>query len=90
MSRQLVITHEFMALMLGVRRPGITDAVHILEGNGAIHAGRGQVTITDRKALEKAAGWTYGIAEAEYERLFGRPRNNEVQTVLDSLETSGE
>lgn len=89
-SRQLSITHEFMALMLGVRRPGVTDALHMLEGYGAVRARRNQVTITNRTVLEKAADWTYGVAEAEYERFFGTAENNKTAVSLDGLETIGE
>ncbi len=34
----LALTHEFLSMMLGVRRPGVTTALHILEGNGLIRA----------------------------------------------------
>lgn len=69
----LDLTHEFMSMMLGVRRPGVTVATHILEGEHAIKAARGRITITDRKKLKAYAGDCYGIAEAEYERVIGEP-----------------
>ncbi|WP_246691170.1 MULTISPECIES: helix-turn-helix domain-containing protein [unclassified Mesorhizobium] len=50
------ITHEFMSIMLGARRPGVTLAVQMLEGTGAIRATRGQITIRDRDKLEYLAG----------------------------------
>jgi CRP-like cAMP-binding protein len=65
------VTHEFLALMLGVRRPRVTDALHILEGDGLIRASRGQIIVLDRRAIEKRAKHCYGIPEAEYRRLFG-------------------
>jgi hypothetical protein len=64
------ITHEFLALMLGVRRPGVTDALHELEGKGLIRSRRNHVSVLDRKGLEAAADWSYGVAEAEYCRVF--------------------
>lgn len=67
----LPLTHELMALMLGVRRPGVTDALHRLEGEGLIRARRGVVTIRDRTALEAKSAGSYGVAEAEYRRLMG-------------------
>ena len=70
-SPTFYITHEFLALMLGVRRPGVTDALNELEGKGLIRSRRNQVSILDRKGLEAAAGWSYGLAEAEYQRVFG-------------------
>jgi CRP-like cAMP-binding protein len=65
------VTHEFLALMLGVRRPGVTNALHVLEGNGLIRSKRNEVIILDRPGLEDAADWCYGVAEAEYHRIFG-------------------
>jgi CRP-like cAMP-binding protein len=68
---ELTLTHEFMAVMLGTRRPGVTTAVHVLEGAGMIKAERGVIVIRDRARLEHLASDAYGVAEAEYERLFG-------------------
>jgi CRP-like cAMP-binding protein len=67
----LPLTHEFMAVMLAVRRPSVTTALHVLEGNRFIRAERGCVTIRDRSALEEFAGDSYGPPEREYERLIG-------------------
>jgi CRP-like cAMP-binding protein len=53
------LTHQFLALMLGVRRPGVTETLHVLEGIRAIKSKRGQVTILDRDALEMVAGPSY-------------------------------
>lgn len=66
----LLFTHDFLSMMLGVRRPGVTTAVHILEGARMIQARRGHITVLDRDKLMDLAGDTYGPAEAEYERLF--------------------
>lgn len=65
------LTHEFMALMLGVRRPSVTIALHSLEGLGLIKANRGVVTIKQREELEEFACASYGVPEKEYERLIG-------------------
>jgi CRP-like cAMP-binding protein len=62
-------THRFIAMMLGVRRAGVTDALHILEGRGLIKARRGQITVIDRKGLHATADPSYGVPEAEYARL---------------------
>ncbi len=70
----LPITHEFMSSVLGVRRPGITNELHILEGMRAIRATRGNVRIIDRKVLEETAGVTYGVPEKEYESLMAQWR----------------
>ncbi|UVC06742.1 Crp/Fnr family transcriptional regulator [Rhizobium sp. TH2] len=67
----VVLTHEFLALMLGVRRSGVTVAIHILEGVKAIRARRGNIKITNRAMLLDLAGGIYGVPEAEYDRLIG-------------------
>jgi CRP-like cAMP-binding protein len=69
---EIPLTHEFLALMLGVRRSGVTEALHALGNRGLISHGRGKVTVKDRKGLERAAGEAYGAPEAEYRRLIGR------------------
>lgn len=70
-GRRLDITHEFLAMMLAVRRSGVTLAVQILEGRGLIRARRGTISIEDREGLIEAANGSYGLAEREYERLLG-------------------
>lgn len=67
------ITHEFLALMLGARRPGVTTALHALEGAGAIRSRRKMINIRNRERLKHMAGGVYGLAEKEYERLLGLP-----------------
>jgi CRP-like cAMP-binding protein len=68
---ELILTHEFIALMLGVRRAGVTGALQAFEGKGLITTARGSVTVTDRDGLEESANGLYGTPEAEFERLFG-------------------
>jgi CRP-like cAMP-binding protein len=70
-SDEIPLTHEFLSLMLAVRRPSVTTALHVLEGNRFIRAERGHITIRNRTALEEFAGDGYGKPEAEYERLIG-------------------
>lgn len=67
----MYLTHEFMSVMLGVRRAGVTVGVHNLEGKGLIRAYRGQILILDRPGLESEAQGSYGVAEAEYAGLIG-------------------
>ncbi len=67
---ELPLIHDFLALMLGVRRPGVTVAIHSLEGQGLIEAARGVIRVIDRKGLEEVANASYGTPEAEYERLM--------------------
>jgi CRP-like cAMP-binding protein len=68
----LELTHEFMAMMLAVRRSGVTVTLHTLQAEGAIRAARGRVTIVDRARLLGFAGDAYGRPEEEYCRLIGR------------------
>ncbi len=49
---EMPLTHEFLAIMLGVRRPSVTTALHALEGNGFIRSERGCVIIRSRAGLE--------------------------------------
>jgi CRP-like cAMP-binding protein len=67
----LPLTHEFLALMLGVRRAGVTGALNGLERKRLIRTARGEIVVLDRKGIERTAGGTYGTPEAEFRRLIG-------------------
>jgi CRP-like cAMP-binding protein len=67
----LPLTHEFLSLMLGVRRAGVTETLHSLESQKLIYTGTGRVTLRNRKGMERAAGNSYGTPEAEFRRLIG-------------------
>ena len=60
----ITVTHEFLALLLGVRRPGLTDTMNDLEGRGLIRSSRGKVLLLNREGLKlvangfSAAGWS--------------------------------
>lgn len=75
---EIRLTHEFIAIMLGVRRPGVTDALNELEGKGLIRSMRGAIRVTNRAGLQHIAGNAYGIPEAEYERLIGEISANRI------------
>ena len=70
---ELFLTHEFLVVMLGVRRAGVTTALHQLESLGLISRGRGTLAVVDRHGLEESTNGLYGVAEAEYDRLFPSP-----------------
>jgi CRP-like cAMP-binding protein len=72
LGQELPLTHDFLALMLGVRRPTVTDALHVLEGEQAITAERMLIKIRDRPKLESYAGDAYGAPEAEYRRVISQ------------------
>ncbi len=67
----LPLTHEFLSIMLGVRRTGVTDALGTLQSHRLITCGRGGITVRDRKGLQSYAGEAYGIPETEYRQLIG-------------------
>jgi len=67
----LPLTHEFLSLMLGVRRAGVTVALHILQERGLIRSQRGQIAVTNRAGLERLTNGAYGVPESEYRRLIG-------------------
>ena len=56
---EVPLTHEFLSLMLGVRRAGVTVALHYLEKRGLISLSRKQILISERKGLKAAANGTY-------------------------------
>jgi CRP-like cAMP-binding protein len=66
----LHLTHELLAVMLGVRRAGVTTALHELEKAALISTARSCVTVLDRHGLEQSANGLYGAPEAEFDRLF--------------------
>ena len=67
---ELILTHEFLSMMLGTQRSSTTLAVQALEGHRLITATRGRITVLDRKAMEEVADAGYGLPEAEYARLI--------------------
>jgi len=69
-SDAVPLTHEFLAVMLGVRRAGVTVALHSFERRGFITTRRGQLTLINRAGIEEVAGSFYGIPEAELKRLM--------------------
>jgi CRP-like cAMP-binding protein len=70
-DNKIPLTHEFLALMLGVRRAGVTEALHSLKRQKLIDTGRNQIVVLNRKGIERAAGSSYGVPEKEYRRLIG-------------------
>jgi CRP-like cAMP-binding protein len=65
------LTHEFLALMLGVRRAGVTETLQSLKRKKLIDTGRNKIVVCNRKGLEQIAGQAYGVPEKEYRRLIG-------------------
>ncbi|MDR5900266.1 Crp/Fnr family transcriptional regulator [Halomonas vilamensis] len=67
---QLHLTHEFLAMMLGVRRAGITLAAISLQTRGLIRYQRGEITVLDRPGLIEAACGCYNQDCALYARIL--------------------
>ncbi|MCJ2037312.1 helix-turn-helix domain-containing protein [Methylobacterium sp. J-068] len=64
------LTHDFLAVMLGVRRGGVTPALQNPEGAGHIGSRRGRVIVLRRDQLEAVANRAYDGRQAEYVRLI--------------------
>ncbi|MCJ2121099.1 Crp/Fnr family transcriptional regulator [Methylobacterium sp. J-077] len=67
---EIMVTQEFMSLMLGIERPGVTIALRALQKDNLVRKRRGHVKIIDRDGLLDLAGDGYGVAEFEYARLI--------------------
>jgi CRP-like cAMP-binding protein len=67
------MTHEFLAMMLGLRRAGVTVAAGLLQRAHLIRYERGRIEVTDRPGLESAACECYGITRRASDRLFNGP-----------------
>jgi CRP-like cAMP-binding protein len=67
---QFDLTQEFLAEMLGVRRPGVTVAMGVLEKAGLIAHGRGNITVLDHAGLEKVACECYRTIRQRHAELF--------------------
>lgn len=67
---ELPLTHDFLGMMLGTRRAGITVAVGALKAAGMVRNSTGRITVLDRSRLEMASCECYRIVTREYARLL--------------------
>jgi CRP-like cAMP-binding protein len=67
---EFMLTQEFLAMMLGVQRPGVTIAAGELQKAGIIQYSRGNVTICKRPALEARSCECYRVSKKEFDRLL--------------------
>ena len=68
------ITQDFLAQMLGVTRPTISQVGQELQGAGLIHYAQGRLTVDDRGGLERISCECYAAVRAEFAELLGSPR----------------
>jgi CRP-like cAMP-binding protein len=77
--RELVMTQELVASMLGVRRESVTEAAGNLQNGGYIRYRRGHIAVLDRAGLETRVCECYGVVKKELARLLsdvhGRPNS---------------
>jgi CRP-like cAMP-binding protein len=72
-TKELVMTQELIANMLGVRREGVTEAAGHLQRAGLITYRRGHITVIDRTRLEQRTCECYAVVKKEYDRLLPAP-----------------
>lgn len=71
-TNKLIMTHDLIANMLGVRREGVSIAAGHLQRKGLIKYVRGTITILDRQGLETMTCECYQVVKEEYDRLLGK------------------
>jgi len=65
------LTHEFLGIMLGVRRASVTEVLRPLNEQGLVENSRGTISILDRSGLEALACECYRKVKGEFDRLLG-------------------
>jgi CRP-like cAMP-binding protein len=88
-SGDFLLTHEFLGMMLGVRRTTVTDVMGSLQKAGLIRYRRGHVTILDEQALRQRACECYEISKLEFDRLLGdtaqAPRTDKAHRLISQV-----
>jgi CRP-like cAMP-binding protein len=69
-SDEFLLTQEFLAMMLGVQRTGVSVAAGALQRAGLIRYRRGVVTMIDRRGLRRSSCECYGVSKREFDRLL--------------------
>jgi hypothetical protein len=76
-TRELVMTQELVASMLGVRREGITEAAGKLKHAGLISYRRGHISVLERSGLETRVCECYAVVKKEIGRLLSDVRHRQ-------------
>jgi hypothetical protein len=79
-SDEFLLTQEFLAMMLGVQRTGVTAAASALQRDGLIRYKRGNVTILDRRGLQRRSCECYRVSKIEFDRLLGDRATRKVRS----------
>jgi CRP-like cAMP-binding protein len=66
---RFAITHDFLAHLLGVQRPGVSELVERLASRGILEISRGKIRVADRKKLERVSCECYGIIREQFATL---------------------
>ena len=86
---EFLLTHEFLGMMLGVRRTTVTDVMGSLQKAGLIRYRLGHVTILDHEALRHRACECYDISKLEFDRLLGdtplAPRTDKTHRLVSEV-----
>jgi CRP-like cAMP-binding protein len=69
---RFAITHDFLASLLGVQRPGVSQLVERLSAEGVLDISRGEIRVTDRRKLEAIACECYGIIREQFAIFTGK------------------
>jgi len=72
-GKELLLTHEKVATLLGVRRVGVSEAAKRLERQGSIRYSRGHIQVLNRLGLEQSTCECYKVIKTEYDRLLPNP-----------------
>lgn len=83
-TNKLIMTHDLISDMLGVRREGISIAAGNLQKKKLIKYVRGTITMLDPKGLEAVGCECYGVVKEEYDRLMGKYISKNPQEMLEN------
>lgn len=88
-SGEFLLTHEFLGMMLGVRRTTVTEVMGNLQKAGLIRYRRGHVSILDPEALHQRACECYDVSKLEFDRLLGdtplAPRTDKAHRLVNEV-----
>ena len=76
-AAEIRLTHEYLAMMLGTQRSGVTIAAGTLQNAGFIRYGQGTITIVDRQGLQSASCECYDVAREQFGGLLRAVRAEE-------------